>query len=324
MINTINIKDKKLVSIIVPVYNTALYLPRCIESVLKQQYSNFELLLIDDGSTDNSLEVCFGFSEKDDRIRVFHKENGGVSSARNKGIEEMSGDFFMFVDSDDALSENILIKVMEEFDRNDLIDLVVFGWKKIFFDGTTDSYIPLWNEITNMQEAIKNLLINYNGYGGGYPNKIWRTEVFQHCIQQYDTSLFYFEDIEWMTRMFTTIRKFVTIPEEGYLYYIRDSSVTFSVENAERKEYGYHQSVLKIIEDLTMFPELKVWFSEKYYPEIVNGVINAWQNKYTQLCKWLFKIMKNRKKNIFSSSTIPLYIKIRCLILLIIFRVLGK
>lgn len=99
--------ENRLISVIVPVYNVEQYLPRCIESIVNQTYKNLEIILVDDGSTDNSGKVCDKFAEKDSRIKVFHKSNGGVSSARNFGIEKASGDYIGFVDSDDAISNNM-------------------------------------------------------------------------------------------------------------------------------------------------------------------------------------------------------------------------
>ncbi len=95
-----------LVSVIVPVYNRENYLRRCIDSILAQTYTNFELLLIDDGSTDNSGKICDEYAERDNRVKVFHKENGGVSSARNVGLDNAKGEYIIFVDSDDWVAVN--------------------------------------------------------------------------------------------------------------------------------------------------------------------------------------------------------------------------
>ena len=89
------------ITVIVPVYNVKDYLPQCIESVLQQTWRNFELLLIDDGSTDGSADICNLYAEEDLRIRCVHKENGGVSSARNRGLDEAKGEYISFLDSDD-------------------------------------------------------------------------------------------------------------------------------------------------------------------------------------------------------------------------------
>ena len=92
-----------LFSIIIPVYNVLEYLPRCVSSICNQSFTNWEMLLIDDGSTDGSEDLCDQFAASDPRIRVFHKPNGGVSSARNFGLRYASGDYILFVDSDDFL-----------------------------------------------------------------------------------------------------------------------------------------------------------------------------------------------------------------------------
>jgi len=102
----------KKVSIIIPIYNVAEYLPRCIESVLNQDGISLEVLLINDGSTDISGEICDEYAKKDDRIKVFHQENRGVSAARNKGIEESKGDWITFVDADDWIVHNSLQKII--------------------------------------------------------------------------------------------------------------------------------------------------------------------------------------------------------------------
>lgn len=118
-----------LISVIVPIYNSAKTLHRCVDSILHQTYLNFELILINDGSSDNSGVICDKYVQKDSRVRVFHKENGGVSSARNLGIEEATGDFITFIDSDDWVDSNYL----EEFMPFDNIDFasnyyVAEGW----------------------------------------------------------------------------------------------------------------------------------------------------------------------------------------------------
>ena len=102
---------KPAVSVIVPVYNTEKYLEECIQSVLNQSFTDFELLLIDDGSTDQSGLICDKYAKKDNRIRVFHKINGGVSSARNLGLDNAKGEWITFVDSDDCLKPDYLMNL---------------------------------------------------------------------------------------------------------------------------------------------------------------------------------------------------------------------
>ena len=106
--------NKMKVSVIVPVYNSKQYLSRCIDSILNQSVTGFELLLIDDGSTDDSGSMCDIYAEKDSRVRVFHKENGGVSSARNLGLDNAKGEWVTFVDSDDWIEEDYFIVPFDE------------------------------------------------------------------------------------------------------------------------------------------------------------------------------------------------------------------
>ena len=96
-------RNETLVSIIVPVYNSAQYLRKCIDSILAQSYTEFELLLINDGSEDHSGLICDDYAQSDNRIQVFHQENAGVSAARNLGLEKHTGEHFLFIDSDDYI-----------------------------------------------------------------------------------------------------------------------------------------------------------------------------------------------------------------------------
>lgn len=121
--------DRGLVSVIIPVYNVEKYLPWCIQSVLNQSYPYFELILIDDGSTDNSSEICDEFAQTDSRIRVIHKENQGVSASRNKGIDEAKGDFIVFVDSDDLIQKRMLQKMVRAMTCYQT-DLAICGYER--------------------------------------------------------------------------------------------------------------------------------------------------------------------------------------------------
>lgn len=115
------------ISIIVPVYNAEKFLVRCIDSILAQKYKNFELLLIDDGSKDSSGHICDLYAEKDARIRVFHKENGGVSSARNLGLEKAKGEWITFCDSDDYVKDFWLDNFIKNIDAT--TDFVCQGYE---------------------------------------------------------------------------------------------------------------------------------------------------------------------------------------------------
>ena len=110
--------DKGKISVIIPIYNKSATLKKCIDSILNQEYQNLELILVDDGSSDDSFDICIGYAEKDSRVKVFKKENGGVSSARNFGLKVASGEFVQFVDADDFLEKNMCSKFYTNIKRN--------------------------------------------------------------------------------------------------------------------------------------------------------------------------------------------------------------
>ena len=113
--------QKPLISIIIPVYNAEKYLPNCLDSVINQTYKNLEIILVDDGSTDKSSEICDEYAQKDFRIKLIHKENGGVSSARNAGLALVSGDYIAWVDSDDFVAPDYIeymYKLLKEYDAD--------------------------------------------------------------------------------------------------------------------------------------------------------------------------------------------------------------
>ncbi len=127
------------VSVIIPVFNTEKYLVACIESLRSQSFKDFEVLLVDDGSTDGSGRICDEYSKTDDRIVAVHKENGGVCSARNAGLDAARGEFVVFVDADDCLNESHLEHLMDSD-----ADLVLTGIQK--FGSSSDSCAPVKKE----------------------------------------------------------------------------------------------------------------------------------------------------------------------------------
>ena len=127
------------ISIICPVYNVEKYLPRCIDSILSQSFKDFELLLVDDGSLDNSGNICDEYANNDDRIRVFHKKNGGVSSARNFGLKHACGEWISFVDTDDWVDSDFLEPISSNIES---VELIHQGLKKEFPDNSVKIVRP--------------------------------------------------------------------------------------------------------------------------------------------------------------------------------------
>lgn len=308
-------KDEK-VSIIVPIYNASRFLPKCLESICNQSYRNLELILVDDGSKDNSLEICKTFSDKYTFIKVISQVNKGVSTARNVGIQASTGDFITFVDSDDWLEIDAIEKVMQ-FIQKYQGDVVVYGWRRVFeADEAVEECIDNFEIIEDNQLVIKRILKNYAELGGGYPwNKLWRRNTFEK-MEMFETGLTYFEDLEWVVRMMSNIQKMVVCPLPLYNYSIRTLSITNAQENKEKNELGYHQSIEKILITLLQMEEIEDWFKYKYYPEIVNGIVHARQKQWYRLEDYLTGKLGNIYGEIIKSKQINLIVKLRCIMLI--------
>ena len=170
-----------LVSVIVPVYNTEKYLHRCIDSILSQTFSDFELLLIDDGSTDQSGTICDEYARKDSRVKVFHKENGGVSSARNLGLDNTRGEWVTFCDSDDFIHKDMCRTLMNNIQEDEDADIIVCGVADYVNDEVIhrqESSIIQEVEIYSHREAVLKLLED-DEWKSYTMNKIYRSSLFQ-------------------------------------------------------------------------------------------------------------------------------------------------
>ena len=144
------------VSVIVPVYNVEQYLPKCIESILEQDFTDFELLLVDDGSSDSSLEICRMYESKDKRVHVYTQSNSGPSKARNVGIENAQGKYVTFIDSDDYIDSDYLL-ILTRYEA----DLVASGFRLWYADGNRienksySHFLMANKKMRNMNEAIE-------------------------------------------------------------------------------------------------------------------------------------------------------------------------
>lgn len=173
----------KILSIIVPVYNVSRYLSGCIESILSQDFQDFELILVDDGSVDDSGKICDEYAGKDNRILVLHQQNGGVSSARNAGIENASGKYIAFVDADDTIEPNMYSTMVTKAEQSGS-DYVICGIKILFANNTEDIHYSLpENVLMNRDSVIKVLL--YSIYSNeniiNSPcNKLYRLDLIRN------------------------------------------------------------------------------------------------------------------------------------------------
>ncbi len=222
---------KDLISVIVPVYNVEKYLPQCIDSILNQTEKNLEIILVDDGSLDNSGKICDEFSKKDDRIIVIHKKNNGLSSARNAGLEIARGNYIGFVDSDDWLDKTmyeVLLKLLKE--NNSDISCCDF-----FKTANSNDSIPhIDNEIINSYNNIESL---NNFYNGLYTqtvvawNKLYKRELFKDI--SYPVGKIH-EDEGTTYKLYYKANKITYTNRPLYYYRITPNSITTSKFNKKR------------------------------------------------------------------------------------------
>lgn len=207
------------ISIIVPVYKVEQYLPKCIDSILSQTYQNWELLLIDDGSPDNSGRICDEYAAKDERIRVFHKKNGGVSSARNLGLDYAEGGYVMFVDSDDWLSNDCLEVCVYEVEKNKL-DALQFGFTSIT-ENNEKRLVKNPSSILDGEQYIK--LNNFNVCVGG---GVYKREIIEEYKLRFPEELKLAEDQIFVLSFFKHAQRIKYIDKAMYYYLQRaDSAV---------------------------------------------------------------------------------------------------
>lgn len=211
------------ISIIIPVYNTEAYIPACVESILSQSYSDFEVILIDDGSTDGSGVICDEYARRDCRVRVFHKENGGVSSARNLGLDNASGEWIFFVDSDDQVLPGGLQTMVDCI--SDEVDVVLAGYKR--FDKEGNVVYEIDDRVVCLMDKQESLSTLYEGYEKYYNYlcygciRLLRNSIVQAKNLRFDTGLRIKEDTLFITQYICQSRgitRFTTTPVYRYNY----------------------------------------------------------------------------------------------------------
>ncbi|EGO9466174.1 glycosyltransferase family 2 protein, partial [Enterococcus faecalis] len=212
----------KLVSVVIPVYNVEKYVEKCLDSVINQTYQNLEIIIVNDGSTDNSLSVCQKKKLSDSRIKLINKENGGLSSARNAGIECAQGEFICFIDSDDWI-ELDYIEVLLNGMENTNVDISVIqmikvkDFNKIAFQSESQTKWDIFERETAMRELFSSNLIGYSAN-----NKLYRISLFKSI--RYPEGML-MEDKGTTYRLIDSSTKVAVNGSTKYHYYLRDNSI---------------------------------------------------------------------------------------------------
>lgn len=246
-----------LVSVVVPVYNVENYLEECLDSILKQSYGNIEVLLVDDGSTDQSGRICDVYAGKDERVKVFHLKNGGVSAARNFGIEQADGDYLLFVDSDDCIHVD-LIRIFLEYEKQNLCFCDFTREKEDIFDELPDQ-MPL--ETFHRSHFMQVFCANYVN---SPVNNLFRTEIlksqqirFPEDMNLGEDLLFNLEYLKYDKRDFTVVH----LP----LYYYRPNREGSLSSFYKPGLFDLQIKMFEIVKDFLMAQDLWTEENQKLY-----------------------------------------------------------
>lgn len=221
---------QELLSVIIPVYNAERYLNKSIESVLNQTYGNLEIILVDDGSIDNSAALCSAYAQKDERVIFVEQENRGVAVARRTGSRLATGKYITFVDSDDYIDYDLYEKLMPLMK---LVDIVTSGYyigEKKFYDSIE---IGIYKTNAEMEYLYKNMIYMEDGYERGLTsyivNKIFLTDIAKNVFCDISENIFIGEDSEFLYRYLLKCQSCCVTNECGYHYVMNENSALHSV-----------------------------------------------------------------------------------------------
>lgn len=214
------------ISIIVPVFNVEKYLDRCITNIINQSYSNIEIIIINDGSTDNSLDICNKYKKIDNRIIVINQENQGLSAVRNKGIDIATGEYILFVDSDDILNVDLLKNIESLLNKEN--DVICF--QHSINDSMEYTYLDIEDKLKLSGEDFLELLYEKNKMFCVVWKYCYRKEFLDENKLKFHEGIIY-EDEEWNTIMLCKAKSVIFRDFVGYNYFIREGSITTSNKN---------------------------------------------------------------------------------------------
>ena len=237
-------KEEFLISIVIPIYNAEKYLEECLNSIKNQTYKNFEVIMVNDGSKDDSETICMNFLRSDSRFRYLKKENGGVSSARNVGLDNVEGDYITFIDADDWVDENHLEILIDGIIKNNC-EVAISSYMQ--FINTRETY--LINIYSNQEKYLLNYgkmnrekfltelpkLISINNSFNCAVSKLFSRRLVEDI--RFDSNIIYAEDLDFYFKLYLKVNNFIFINAETYIYRQHDESTTsgFSQIHAEQE-----------------------------------------------------------------------------------------
>lgn len=269
------------ISVIVPVYNVEKYLNKCIESILNQEFVDFELLLINDGSKDNSGKICDQYALHDSRIQVFHTSNKGVSFARNLGLKSAKGKYINFIDADDWIENNTFLTISEFIQTND-IDIIQFGYKKIyptFDEDYNQKYSLFFDSLTKYADS--------NCFQYTVSTYFIKRNIIQDNRIQFSEGIKYAEDQEFIIKCLSFSNSIQILPDLFYNYRIRENSAMTNKSNLNRATD--HISVTQnLLNYQNQIPEKALLFFNKYTRQVLKAfffILISFTKNYKDLKK---------------------------------------
>lgn len=272
------------VSIIIPIYKAEKYLPECVDSVLGQTYKDIEVILIDDASPDKCGEICEEYAKKDERVKVIHKENEGVSKARNAGLEIATGDYVQFVDSDDYLDVTMtekLVKAME----NDKSDMVLSGFYEKNMNFERVSKAEEEPGVYSKEQILKNIMNNpYSFHYGVLWNKLFKRELLDSV--RFSSDMDFGEDFIFNLYYLKYVKN-VSVIDEPLYYYIRfNTDSLMYIQAVGKKETAKYLRYLE--KRLLIFHNYRDFYIEE-------GMYDQYRNKVNE---YLLKVYTSEKMEI--------------------------
>jgi len=217
------------ISVIIPVYNVEKYLAKCIDSVIAQTHDNLEIMLVNDGSSDSCPQICDAYAKNDNRIKVIHKPNGGISSARNAGLDIATGEWIGFVDSDDWVLPNMYEELISAA-VNENSDLAVCGYIRVDENGEHLKYISVYGKVLTNAEALTNLVVSGGAYNVAW-SKLYKKSILEGI--RFPVGKIH-EDVFVTNRIFCKCNKVAIVPSHLYMYVKREGSIMTSSYSIER------------------------------------------------------------------------------------------
>lgn len=287
-----------LVSIIVPVYKAEKWLHRCVDSILAQTMEDFELLLIDDGSPDRSGEICDEYAVKDSRVRVFHKENGGVSSARALGVREANGEYSIHVDSDDYIAVNMLEKMVEKVQELDCDVLMCDYYEK---RGDVIIYNKQQPKSLNPKEILKEMLVC--DIHGSLWNKLVKHRLYEEFDLKFYENINAREDLLIWVQLFSKINKVGYLDKAYYYYTVGDNENSLTIKYTTKHYEWYSNFIYRLKEFLSAdkIYDVEIILQEtyNYLHAYVGGVmgLKEFKNKMTIKHMWCY-LFRNKHQSV--------------------------